>query len=456
MDESMRDIRQKILDEFGRSVGMGAIIRWKKDIDDARDTIKKLNESIKEKVPYRYDEESMKVMFPVGKNKEIPMPLKLIDEIFASYTIHWKDLTQQECIEHFRLNVQSRNLLKSRMWLTKQSNIMSPITMQKLDAMWWNILNEKIEEALDEHIHDKYKGRFKPNYEKSFKKFAKKELMKIAGLDTLLEHIRTYLIHYKPIEIDFTPTPIENNEVSTYVFSDIHLGMEGTDTIVQRLHRLTNDMIQDKSSIIHIVNLGDLAETFVEGGMHPWQVENMDWLYGFDLMLFVVKQFEDMIINLHREWKQVTFTGIGWNHDRILQNHNQDIRRTGALIVYELLKRWLQNLDVQIDYLTEKINVFQKDNMNLITHHWDDGFDKRKPEDILWKHGRQDMENIILMGDKHHTVVTETKNALMIWLSALANRWEYSKRIDVWSKPWYVIIRRTKDGVIDVLLRRIP
>jgi len=44
--------------------------------------------------------------------------------------------------------------------------------------------------------------------------------------------------------------------------------------------------------------------------MHPGQVEDMEGLYGFDLMMFIVNNLETMITELYKQGKNVHFVGI--------------------------------------------------------------------------------------------------------------------------------------------------
>ena len=83
-------------------------------------------------------------------------------------------------------------------------------------------------------------------------------------------------------------------------------------------------------------------------------------------------------------------------------------------MIYELIKRGLSNLDVEIEYYMEDVTKFTEGNLHFILHHGDEGFSNRKPEDILWKNGDQTKYNVIIHGDKHNVTVKETKEATMI------------------------------------------
>lgn len=456
-DNSQRQIQRRLLDELDFEIGKTTIQRRIKKLEQQQEVISELNKVVGKEEPYTFDDVSKEYAFITKDTRwqriEIKMPLSLVDDIFACFSQYGKNRTQQQCIDHFELTPQAWNLVKGRLRLTKFSPIVSPITAE---SMGDGELDEHIKQAIGANIHDKFKNKFKKHYPEELKKEAKKAFKVLANVESYAEYLKEFLVAYKPKDFGkLVIPPKANNETATYVFSDIHVGSKGTDAIKERIQKMTIDMIQDEASNINIINLWDLAETFIEWGMHPWQVEDMDGVYWFDLMMQVVEMMENMIVQLFQNWKSVHSVGIGWNHDRSLQNHNQDMRRTGALVVYELVKRWLQKIDAHIEYFTDKINSFDIDDVHYVIHHGDEWFDKRKVEDILWKWGKQWVSNIVLHWDKHHISMNETKDGIMIGTPALANRWEYAKRIDARSQPWYIKITKNNMWDLDVLLRRM-
>lgn len=411
--------------------------------------------------PKRYDIEENNYVFYKKRvdwswiTDRYEIPIFFVDDIFKHYSRYGKDRTQQQCIDQFKVKPWVWNLLKTRLLLTKFSNILSPVSLEKLEKKWEAEVDKIIYEATYENIQDKHKEKFKTTYDTIFKKEWKEAMRVLANVDSFCEHLQQYIAWYKPKNYQFRSLPKNNSKNAIYAMADMHLWMKSTDDILKRLEIMTNDIINDQAENIHLINLGDLAETLVEWGMHSWQVEDMDWIYGFDLMMFVVENFENMLVNI-RKHKRVSFTGIGWNHDRLLQQHNQDGRRMWALAIYELVKRWLANTDIDITYFHEKINSRDIGWLHIITHHWDDGFSNKKPEDILWKHWIPNKQNIIIHWDKHHWTMKEAKDAMMIGTPALANRGTYTKMIDAWSECGYVRIQENTYGTFNILLSRLP
>jgi len=155
-------------------------------------------------------------------------------------------------------------MLRSRLDLSKNSDVLSPIGLARLEKINEELVDKKIQEATYENIQNKYKGKYIKTYDDEVKKDYKK-LMKIAASrESYLDHLRSYLDSYKPKVIPYVKHKIKNQNSVTYIFSDIHLGMKGTAEIQNRLQSLTADMCDDTARDIFILNLGDLAETFVE------------------------------------------------------------------------------------------------------------------------------------------------------------------------------------------------
>ena len=153
--------------------------------------------------------------------------------------------------------------------------------------------------------------------------------------------------------------------------------------------------------------------------MHPGQEATME-LVGIDLMLFISNLFEQFLYEIYASGKRVIFSGIGGNHDRLGKTHSEDQARTGALVIYELLKRGLCKTEIQVDILRNSVNAFDYGDTRFIIAHGDDGFSNKKPEDVLWKNGDNTKHNVILNGDKHNATLRETKGATWVQVPALA------------------------------------
>lgn len=62
--------------------------------------------------------------------------------------------------------------------------------------------------------------------------------------------------------------------------------------------------------------------------------------------------------------------------------------RTGELVIYEMIKKGLSQLDIDVVYFKEFINTFVADNIEYIIYHGDGFLDKQKPEQIIVAHAQ--------------------------------------------------------------------
>jgi len=115
--------------------------------------------------------------------------------------------------------------------------------------------------------------------------------------------------------------------------------------------------LESQSDYIVALCLGDLVESLVDGGMHPWQEADME-MHGIDLILYVANIFTEFIVKIRGSGKRIRFIWIWGNHDRFGKNHNEDMQRTGALVIYELIKRSLLTTDIDVVTPREKVNSF--------------------------------------------------------------------------------------------------
>lgn len=446
--ERNKEIIRKVKIKFNTVINWKEIYDICQRIDTLKKKIKDINDSVKENKKY----EVVDWHYIFHRKDEAPFRFSVeeIDMMFLDFSSKWNNLTGEEMLQKYELKPEAWQIIKNRLRLYKASNVISPYTAENSTE---EELEEKIEYATARHI-DTIKGKMVTTHEKKFKEDAKKAFKMLGNIDYFLDNLREYITEHKPIEIDYVRKPQLNNDRFDLSFSDIHIGKENTSAIVNRFDDIYNYIINRPESNVNIICLGDLGESFAPGWMHPWQVENME-MHGFELIMFIVNIFEKFLIWLDKAWKNVTFKWIWWNHDRFGQNNNQDTQRTAALCIYEMIKRWLSNTEVEIDYFIEKINSFQIWNLHYIIHHGDNNFDKKKQEDILWKNGNNQLYNVILHGDKHSWKFQETKWATMIQVPMLAGKGEYDTMLDLHSEPWFVVIEENRFKTADISFKRL-
>jgi len=436
------------------------IINWlysdiEKSKEKLNEVLSEINDEIEEKKHYEvseHEEELYYILEHKWLDKIFKIKIELVDQIFKDYSKHWNNLSWEDILRKYKLKPEVWSLIKNKLRLYKASDVISPYTAENLSE---EELEEKIHEAIDENI-SRTKDKMIDTYDKKFKQEAKKA-MKIAwNFEVQLDMLQKVIECYKPKKQDFTPETPKNNEEVTILFSDIHIWKKDTHLIKERIHKMTNDIMNRRESIVNIVWLWDYVETIVEWGMHPWQIEHMVWPFWFDLIMEVVALLENMLITLYKYWKKVKLLGISGNHDRLTSDNQWDMEKTWWIIIYELIKRGLQNLDIEINFFREEWNNIELDDFNLIINHWTKNNTGKNPKDILWEYWKQDKHNIIAFWDKHHLEMNDVAdNATKVIVPALAWAWEYDKRLVLSSYPWYVIIEKNQDWLPNTLVRRM-
>ena len=425
--------------------------------------LKQLDESVIEKKLYDINDWHY-VFYRLETNQNwyserIPYPIKIttVDQIFKDYSKHWNNMTWESIIQKYNIKPETRSLLKSRLRLYKESNIVSPYTLENMPK---DEIDDYLEWKISETIQDKYKNTFV----KKDKAIKKREFIKYSNFyhsqQDFLKNVENILKNYKPKTIGKCILPkINNNDTFDYAFGDIHIWKEWTDEVIKRLQIITEYLISRPEKNLNLLFLWDLAESLVEWWMHPWQVEGMDWPFGFNLMMYVVEILENMLFELYKSWKKIRFIWIPWNHDRISRNHNEDQARTGALVIFELIKRGVSWYDIELEYHRTKTTVIKTANFDYIINHWDEWFAKKaisSPEKILWDYLKNTTKYVVvLFADQHNLKVIEWKWYTVVGLWALAGAGSYDTRLWLFSEPSWLGIEKNHKWTADLLVKRL-
>ena len=450
---SYRDIVIKITDKFHALVWNTfnfhdvkfIIDGLKKDTGKIREQLRELDETMESTSPYEVTEDHY-IFSQKRPNQDIweieinkfPILISTVDAIFKDYSKHWNNLSWEEILQKYNIKIELFNIIKNRLRLFKSSHVVSPVTLDRASD---EELQGIIDWAIIEHRDDRYRKRFVESFEKDREKDYVEKSRKIANIDYRLEVISKFLDGYKPRELSITVPNITNNEEVTVLFGDLHIGKQETDKVLNRLEKMTQDLVNRPERKVNLICLGDLFETIAKGWMHPWQIESMDWLYWFKLFEKVISIFETMLFSLYRAGKEVKFFGLGWNHDRMTEKKEDGFAWIAALMVYTVIQKSLQNIAVEINLLRDIWNVVDIQWFRYILHHWDDGANKKKPSQILWELGDKSKPNIIAMADKHHKEEHDpNSDAIHMLIPWMAGSNEYDKRLLLSSYPWYVCV----------------
>ncbi len=431
----------------------------KSDTSVVSSNLQALNDDIKEDLHYEVTDDHY-IFYAKRPNSrgdeeklKYPIEIKVVDAIFKDYSKHGNNLSGEEILQKYEIKPELFNIIKSRLRLFKSSHVVSPAT---LDRSSDEELQAILDGTIDEHIKDRYKARFTQTFEKlKHSDYVKKSKI-LAWHEYFLENLQSYLTNYEPREVNIIAEKVKNNDEITVLFSDLHIGKMNTENVLNRINRMTIDLINRPERIINLICLWDLFETLTKWGMHNGQVETMDGPFGFDLLLKWVHVLEDMLMSLYKAGKQIKFFWLGWNHDRFTEKNDQGFAGIGAYAAYEMISRWLQNLNVEINMLREEWNVLDMQWFHWILHHGDNGATSKKPSQILWEKGLQWVPNIIAMWDKHHKEeIDPNSDATFMIVPGLAGRNEYDSKLLLASYPGYVIVAKDYfDGTPSTTTRR--
>lgn len=383
----------------------------------------------------------------------VAISMDTIDSIYNDYVHHGQNMSWQAICDKYGIPWKAWGHLKNRLNLNKNQNIVSDITLQPLE---WEDLDDKIDEMVWTHIFNRHKKLLKTAYDKHIKKL----LDRYSTNETWLLHLQDFLTkHYEPRKVVFPKIKIENNDIRTFDFWDIHFWKIHTDHILTRLSIMKDDIIKSKERIIYLKCFGDIIEAFAQEWMHKWQVAY--WMestygYGFELLMFAVNTLEQFLEDLYTAWKEVHFIWVPWNHDRLTDDKEKDIKKSWWMIIYEMIKRWLSKTKIDIDYMKENVYTVDIWNVRYIIAHGDWVFDKQSPEKIIVLYWDSSKYNVIISADKHHFSMKEWIKYLWIKTPALAWKWQYDDSMFLWSEPWYITFKDNQWWTTWFSLNRLP
>jgi hypothetical protein len=445
--ERNRQVIEAVKQKFNIILSRHQIYRILSQIDEIREKIAPLNEK-EDKQPWEVVDGKYILK---TKHGTFGLSVEQVDLIFKDYSKFGANLSGEEILRKYKLKPEAWQALKNKLRLYKASHVISPFTAENLPE---KEVDEKVEEAIGAHI-DTIKEKMVETHHRRFKAEALEAMRIVQNVDYFLSHLKERMATWNPPEYKVKAKETKAAGEFTVFLTDLHYRNGKYEEITQRTDEVAAECAKRTEGSVNVVINGDLAETLCSEMMHDSQIGSMQGHDVFETMLQIADAIEKFLVKIAETGKRVHFRGIGGNHDRISRLHDQDIRRTGALVIYELISRALKLTDIRVEYFTEKINKFVSGNLAYVFHHGDDGFSKRKPEDILWKNGIAGKYNVIVHGDKHTMTMRETKDATMIGVPAMAGEGEYDKRLDLHSEPGAIFVSENKHGTADIYLKRL-
>lgn len=431
----------------------------RKNIDEVWETLTSAIEAVNEdedKKQYSVEEIKWELHYILEtKEDKFVIPVAQIDRMFKDFSRKGNNLSGEWMRQKYKLKPQAWNAIKTKLQLYKDSHVVSPYTLENLSEEDEAVV---IEKAISDHIDTKV-DKFTNTYEREFKKRAEQALKEKANFEYRLEKLREVIEKHKPIELDFEPVDINKDEEAVnYVLTDIHLGKIDTAWVIRRLDAMLQDIVNSKAQTVQITCLWDLVETLAQSWMHTWQIEywtDASYWYWYDALMRTVTIFEKWLHAIAKSGKKVYFKWLTWNHWRFTQNKEDDHWRTWELVIYEMIKRGVSQLWIDVEYFKERINVFVFDGIQYIIHHGDWNIGNQAPEKLIVSHADFWMYTVILSGDKHNLKMSEWKNYTQIQVPALAWQGRYDKDMNLHSESWYVKVLRNTYDTVDVIIKRL-
>lgn len=431
----------------------------KDEIDGVWETLTSAIEAVNEeedKKQYSVEEIKWELHYILEtKEEKFVIPVAQIDRMFKDFSRKGNNLSGEWMRQKYKLKPQAWNAIKTKLQLFKDSHVVSPYTLENLsEEDEWRV----IEKAISDHIDTKV-DKFTNTYEKKYKKLAEDAIKVKSNMDYYFEKLNEAVDKHIPLELDFEPyQEKEWDTIEHFILTDIHLGKIDTAWVIRRLDAMHNDIVNSKAQTVHITCLWDLVETLSDNGMHKWQLAywtDASYGYGFDALMRTVVIFEKWLASIAKHGKKVYFRGITGNHWRFTQHKEDDHFRAWELVIYEMIKRWVSQLAVEVEYFKENIVVFIVDGIQFIMHHWDGNMSKQKPEQLIVAHAKFWVYTIILSWDKHNLKISEWKNYTQIQVPALAWQWLYDKDMNLHSEPAYAKIERNQYDTADITIKRL-
>lgn len=427
-------------------------------VKNATTELQELNEAIQENPKYIVEDNNYiiftTVNSPTGKVKEkYTLPVELVDNIFNDFSRHWKNMSGMAIQQKYKLKPKVWQLIKNNIWLYKDSHILSPLSMDIAERE--GKLDETILEASYENYNDKHKDKYKESHIITLEKLVKKQAKTLGTLEGFLEQIAPVINSIKPIHIEVQKHKNYKRATPVYHMWDTHLGKRETAKVVARLDMMAQDIIKDPSKEVYINCLWDIFEALMQWGMHSWQVETMDGIYGADLFMYGVNIFVDFFKKILKTGKTIHFVGIGGNHDRASTLNEWDNERIYATIFYEMLKAYMANTKMSFQIIREKIGMFEVDGIQYLDHHWE-RLDKKNPEKIAWKFADTGKQVVLVSAHEHNEQLYTWKNVTHLKINSLAWKNTYDKDLLLDSYPWYSKTVRNEYWLPDIHSKRLP
>lgn len=425
-------------------------------IKSDKESISKLNELWENK---KWDFVDWNYLIPYKSHSKdwwqreiIKLSLQLADSMHKDYSGKGNNLSSDAMIQKYDLKGRAWNAIKWAFWMLKSCHILSPLSMDIASEN--GTIENVIEVAMKENFQDKYLHIYKKVHVTNLEKEVKR-LSRITGTrEWFIEQLQPLLNAVIPIKVEALKHKNYKWVTPVYHFWDTHIGKKETDKVIARMDAMANDVIKEPSKNIVLDCWGDIFETLVAGGMHTGQIEWMDGIYNYELFMYSVNVYVNMLTKILKSGKSIKFIGIGWNHDRPVKVNDESPERTYALIFYTLLEAKLKWNNIQFQIITDRVGKFTVDWIDYLTTH--EPLHNKQPEKMGWKYGDTDNHTVYVHFDRHTEDLYTGRNITQLWVNAMAWSNDYDTKMWLHWYTGYSKTQRNEFGLPDIYSKRLP
>lgn len=402
--------------------------------------------------PYEFDYDTDHYIFHIAWKSKLVLRTTIM-AMFDSYTRAGENLTGADMLSKFKLSPEVWNHIRNATWLQKQSVPFDPVTV---GMQWSNPEMEAIATEKAQILKEAEMRKIYTNAEQSFLKWAVKKYAKTNHwYDLFISKLEEVLKTYKPIDFDKIKVPeIKNDDILNVSFGDLHLGKLWTDWVVITTKKLVRDIIDKPQKNVNLTFEGDLAETFIPlGSMHADQRLWMEDITSEDLVMLCVDVLQNMLLDLYKAGKNITFNGLGWNHDRFTEKKEFDPFRTPAMIVYRFLQKMVEDTTIKVNILRDKANIIYSDGVKYVHLHGD-SFSEAELKRRALNDIEDDIMLVYITADRHHSKTLELSDRIFwvqVW--SFAWQWQYDKSLWMKSNRSALFTEKNKDGLVDFTIK---
>lgn len=392
------------------------------------------------------------------KKGELRFSVEFVDKLFYEYSSHGKNMTQIQMINKYNFKTWEWYSIKSRLLLTKLSNIFSPHTV---DITPKKELDKMVQEKMDRMLSDTgeiVEKNYQKSVSKKYKEVIKFQEQENLFMKTITSELTDFLPTVKVVNLKRTNVPQDSVNALVVNLADLHIGakvfnLQATRDydieIVKKYLDIAADKINSyKAKEVHINLLGDLIESF-SGLNHINSWQSIDYgMWGAKIIqtaFEILEHFFSKINNLK------AINAVGGNHDRSTSSNKEDVTaEIASTIMYFFERIYGGEIDVRYKYDVLSVEI---EGINYILTHGHLGLAKNKnmAEKLIIDYGDSTKYTVILSGHLHNREI-RVDRAKYRWYVCppifTGNR--YSKDEGWNGTPGVLLIRANDFGTVDV------